>query len=99
MCDSSAMTCCSQRTPETTLKSSHLKTKSKQTDTFLFHFRPSEKSQFSSSLGLVVSDGIIILFTSVSWLEGGLWIVQICVNVEKQPNGGRQSSAGFITLS
>lgn len=99
MRDSSPITCCFQRIPETTLKSSHLKIKNYQTDTFLFHFWPSVKPQFGSSLGLVVSDGIIILFTSISWLEGGLWIVQIRVNVERQLNGGRQSSPGFVTLS
>lgn len=82
----SAINCCFQRTPETTLKCSHLKIKSTQTDAFLFHFRPTVKPQFSSSLGLVVSGDIIILLTSINWLDGGLWIVQIHVNVERQPN-------------
>lgn len=47
---------------------------------------------------LVVSAGIIILFTSISWLERGLGIAQIPVNVELQLNGGRQSLAAFVTL-
>lgn len=48
---------------------------------------------------LVVEGGIIILFSSISWLEKGLWIAQMPGNVELQLNRGKISSAAFVMLS